>query len=65
MTKYEIKKWMLLNADRFIDKSTNEIDFTQMVEAWDNECDNGKATLDSDHIAWSIAVDVSDLLDKK
>ena len=64
MTRYEIKKWMLLNADRFLDKQTNELNTTLMVETWDLECASGKDTLDSDHIAWSIAVDVSEHLDK-
>lgn len=58
---YSIKKWMLLNMDRFVDPQTGEVNCTSMVETWDIECANGDATLDPDHEAWDIAVQVSDM----
>lgn len=54
----DIKRWMWRNVERFLD-SCGEVNATAMVEAWDHECSTGEATLDSEHEAWTIAVDVA------
>ena len=59
MSRYEIKKWMLFNADRFME--SGELNLTKIVEAWDIECDSGEATVDSDHPAWEVALEVSNI----
>ena len=59
-TRLSIAKWMRGNLERFIDRSTDMVNSTQMVEAWDLECDTGGATLDEHHIAWDVAVEVTD-----
>ena len=64
MTRLQIKKWMLLNIERFID-ICGEVDCTGMVEAWDIECDNGKATLDENHIAWEVAIVVKEQVESR
>ena len=51
-----IRLWMKKNIYRFIDRKTNEVNCTEMVEAWDRECSSGEDTLDSNHPAWDIAV---------
>lgn len=58
-SKAPIRRWMLANVDRFIDRRTGEIDCTSMVETWDNETQNGGVTTDPDHIAWDVAVEVA------
>lgn len=57
-TEKQIKRWMLENHKRFIDRRTGELDCTTMVEVWDIENDQLGETLDSTHIAWDIAVEV-------
>ncbi len=57
MSKSQIRKWMRTNAKRFVE--SGEVNCTQLIEAWDDECADGETTLDLDHIAWDIAVDVS------
>lgn len=52
----DIAAWMAENHHLFIDRSTEELNLTEMVEAWDRECCTGEATLDPDHIAWEVAV---------
>lgn len=63
MTRLQIKKWMLLNVERFIDEC-REVDCTKMVETWDIECDSGAATLDENHIAWDVAIEVAEKVEK-
>jgi hypothetical protein len=58
MTRERIRLWMRYNADRFIDPKTLELDATSLVEAWDNECADGKTTLDSNHDAWTIGAEI-------
>lgn len=52
-----IKRWMQANVGDHIDEC-GEVDYTGLVEAWDNECGGGDATLDADHPAWEIATQV-------
>lgn len=52
-----IKRWMKNNMARFFD-GCGGIDCTGMVEAWDSECSTGEATLDPNHAAWDVAVEV-------
>lgn len=54
-----IRKWMDNNVADFVDEC-NEVDCTGMVEAWDIENASGEETLDMDHIAWDISVDVAE-----
>lgn len=58
MNRARIKKWMKDNKNRFIDPYTGEINMTEMVETWDNECASGEDTYDEDHIAWEIAAEL-------
>ena len=64
MTRYEIKKWMLINVDRFIDRRTREVNTTKMTETWNIEC-NGTEMISEDHIAWEVAVDVQEKVDSR
>ena len=64
-SKAPIRRWMLANVDRFIDRRTGEIDCTSMVETWDNETQNGGVTTDPDHIAWDVAVEVANEAHRK
>lgn len=57
--KKAIRKWMKNNIEQFIDKC-DEVNCTEMVEAWDRECADGGETLDMNHIAWEVAVDVAE-----
>ena len=50
---------MRRNAYRFVDQC-NEVNCTLMVEEWDAEEADGEATLDADHPAWDIAVEVAE-----
>ena len=54
-----IRKWMTANVADFVDEC-GEVNCTLMVETWDSECSDGESTLDSNHIAWDIAVKVAD-----
>jgi hypothetical protein len=49
---------MEANKAEHIDAKTGELNSTTLVEAWDNACADGGATLDPDHIAWEIAVSI-------
>jgi hypothetical protein len=64
MTRTQIRKWMLNNAERFMDRHTGEINCTALTEAWDSETQNGAVTLDPDHVAWDVAVQVSDAVER-
>lgn len=55
----QIRAWMRRNLERFIDQC-NEVDCTTMVETWDHETQSGYETLDTDHEAWAVAVEVAD-----
>lgn len=54
-----------MNVDNFIDNSTGEVNCTALVEAWDRQCDSGEATLDENHIAWEVAVEVAEKVENK
>lgn len=55
----DIREWMIENVESFRDPITDEVGCTEMVEVWDFECASGDDTLDSDHPAWYIAVEVA------
>lgn len=55
-----IRKWMTQHVGEFVDPRTGEVNCTALTEAWDSAESTGEATLDSDHIAWEIAVDVGE-----
>lgn len=55
-----IRSWMRAHAREFADPRTGEINCTALVEEWDRSCADGGATLDPDHPAWEIAVEVAD-----
>lgn len=55
----QIKVWMNNRKEEFRDPKTGEINLTELVESWDAECSTGDATLDPDHIAWEIALEVA------
>jgi len=59
-TNKQIKAWMSANRDDFIDARTGEINLTGLVEAWDSAEGTGDETLDEDHPAWGIAVEIDD-----
>jgi hypothetical protein len=56
----EIRTWMRTHRGDHADRKTNEVDCTALVEAWDHQQSTGMATLDPDHIAWDIAVEVAE-----
>ncbi len=58
-----IRKWMVLHVDEHVD-ACNEVNTTSLTEAWDNACDSGEATLDSDHEAWEVAHEVAEWYEK-
>jgi hypothetical protein len=60
-----IKTWMYAHLHEHIDKQTNELNCTSLVEAWDSECSTGNETLDMNHIAWDIAIDIQWARDNK
>jgi len=53
-----ILRWMKRNAEDHRDQRTGEINYTTLVEQWDRDCSTGEATMDSDHPAWEIALEV-------
>lgn len=55
-SRTSIVRWMAIHADEYRDGRTGEVNTTALVEAWDSACADGGATLDSDHIAWDVAV---------
>ena len=57
-SKAAIKTWMFAHIHEHIDKQTNDLNCTSLVEAWDGECSTGTETLDMGHIAWDIAIDI-------
>ncbi len=54
---------MRRNAAQYTD--CGEVNCTELVEAWDSECASGGDTLDSDHVAWTIAVEVADEIERR
>lgn len=58
-TRDQILRWMRQNKPRFTNGRTGEVNCTEMVEAWDREEADGAQTLDSDHMAWELAVIVA------
>lgn len=65
MSRYEIKQWMLLNLDRFIDPKTKELNSTALTEAWDQETQDGTQTLDPDHMAWEVDAEIAMKVEKQ
>lgn len=55
-SRASIRRWMMANKEDYRDRRTGELNWTELVEAWDRACADGGATLDPDHIAWDIAV---------
>lgn len=58
-SKSTIRAWMRLNAADHTDGRTGEVNCTSLVEAWDAEKGSGEETLDPDHPAWEVAVEVA------
>jgi hypothetical protein len=56
--RQQIRRWMRANVERFVEEC-GEVNCTQITEAWDRECSTGEMTLDTDHPAWEIAVDIA------
>jgi hypothetical protein len=54
----KIRKWMKLHLYNYVDEC-DEVNTTKMVEEWDASCGSGEETLNPDHIAWDIAVEVA------
>lgn len=54
-SRASIRRWMQANKEDYRDRSTGELNCTELVEAWDRVCADGGSTLDSDHIAWDVA----------
>ena len=57
MTK-SIRSWMREHASEHVDEC-GEVNCTSLVEAWDSACASGGDTLDPNHEAWDIAVEVA------
>jgi len=57
-SKKAILDWMKRNKSSYIDYTTNEVNYTWLVEAWDLEESTGSSTLDPNHIAWEIALTI-------
>ena len=57
-TRQQIAHWMRAHKAEHVDRLTGEVNLTALVEEWDRACADGGATLDRDHIAWDIAVEV-------
>jgi hypothetical protein len=55
----QIRRWMKTYVENYVDEC-GEVNCTRMVEDWDSSCGTGEDTLNSDHIAWDIAVKVAD-----
>lgn len=58
-SKFEIARWMREHLDDHRDRTTGEVNCTSLVEEWDVACADGGATLDSNHVAWDVAVEVA------
>lgn len=58
MYERQIAAWMRSRKSEHID-DCGDVNLTSLVEAWDSACSTGCATLDSEHPAWSIAVEVA------
>lgn len=58
-TRQQIVRWMRAHKAEHVDRLTGEVNLTALVEEWDRACADGGATLDRDHIAWDIAVEVA------
>jgi hypothetical protein len=59
VTRARLTSWMHHNVERFVDKTTGEVNMTKMVETWDVECASGGATMDESHPAWEVAARVA------
>lgn len=59
-SRASISRWMRGNLDDYRDPRTGEVNLTALVEGWDSTCADGGATLDQDHPAWEIAVEVTE-----
>jgi hypothetical protein len=57
--RQQIARWMRAHKGEHVDRLTGEVNLTALVEAWDRACADGGATLDRDHIAWEVAVEVA------
>lgn len=56
-----IKRWMVRHVLDHINPLTNEVNLTTLVEDWDRSESTAQATLGPNHIAWDIAVEVSEM----
>jgi hypothetical protein len=56
-SRASIARWMRAHAAEHLD--CGEVNLTSLVEAWDSECADGAQTLDPDHLAWDVAVEVA------
>jgi hypothetical protein len=56
----QIARWMRDHVADHVDGVTDEVNCTTLVEEWDCECADGGATLDPDHVAWEVAVEVAE-----
>lgn len=53
--KGEILSWLAAHRAEHVDAKTDELNLTTLVEAWDEACSAGEATVDEHHIAWELA----------
>ena len=61
----QIARWMRDHVVDHVDGVTGEVNCTALVEEWDRECAGGGATLDPDHVAWEVAVEVAEAHEKR
>lgn len=59
----QIKNWMKIYVENYVDEC-DEVNCTRMVEDWDISCGTGSETLDPNHIAWDIAVEIANQYEK-
>jgi hypothetical protein len=55
----QIRAWMNANVRQYVDEDCNLVNMTLLVEAWDSECSTGISTLDNNHPAWDIVLDIA------
>lgn len=58
-SKAAIARWMRAHLEDHRDRVTGEVNSTSLVEEWDVACATGGDTLDPNHLAWDVAVEVS------
>ena len=58
-TKASIRSWMRRNLEAYRNRQTGEVNMTTLVEGWDSECADGAETMDSNHPAWDVAVELA------